>query len=63
MLTYNVIYDSRSNSWCVTKNYEKVRCYGNKRDAVNVGQSFARRIRNVELRIHDENGNVECVVL
>jgi hypothetical protein len=62
MDTIDVVFDSNENSWCDCKGRDKVRCYGNRRDAVNLGQSFARRSRNVQLRIHNEQGRVESVL-
>ena len=59
METYYVIHDGEHDSWCLLKDDMKIRCSGDKRDAVKLGQSLARR--GDQLIVEKENGAVENV--
>jgi hypothetical protein len=61
MENVHIVHNQPTDSWCVHKGAERVRCYGNERDAVNYGQFLSRK-RGSQLTIHNEEGAIKSVV-
>jgi hypothetical protein len=62
MNSYHIVHDAQKDAWCVTKESEKLRCFANKMDAFNLGQSFAPRNGGGQLTIHAQDGSIENVL-
>ena len=59
MESYQVVHDRRHDSWCLMRNSQNLKCSADKRDAVKLGQSLARR--GDQLVVETETGAIENV--
>ena len=59
MASYQVVHDHRHDSWCLMRNSQSLKCSADKRDAVKLGQSLARR--GDQLIVETESGAIENV--
>lgn len=58
---YHIIHDSEHDTWCVCKDVVRIKCFGSRSDAINLGTEFAQNAIRGQLTIHAQDGAVETV--